>query len=92
MAVTRDNPWYFRTVYNDREQGRLVTLYLREVFAYSAAYYVLWLFADVLIVIGDLDLGWAVRMVPNQLYYALWTAFVYARFYSVAAEPPNAAR
>ena len=31
VAVTRDNPWYFRTVYNDRAQGRLVTLYVHEV-------------------------------------------------------------
>jgi len=31
VAVTRDNPWYFRTIYNDRAQGRLVTLYVREV-------------------------------------------------------------
>ena len=31
VAVTRDNPWYFRTIYNDRAQGRLVTLYVNEV-------------------------------------------------------------
>ncbi len=31
VAVTRDNPWYFRTIYNDRAQGRLVALYVREV-------------------------------------------------------------
>ncbi|MGI9590776.1 MAG: ABC transporter substrate-binding protein, partial [Myxococcota bacterium] len=30
VALTRDNPWYFRTIYNDRAQGRLVTLYVRE--------------------------------------------------------------
>jgi hypothetical protein len=61
--------------------------FLRDVFAYSAAYYVLWLFADALIVVGDLDLGWAIRIVPNQLYYALWVPFVYSRFYSVPATP-----
>ena len=31
VDVTRGNPWYFRTIYNDRAQGRLVALYLREV-------------------------------------------------------------
>jgi len=61
--------------------------FLRDVFAYSTAYYVLWLSADALIVLGDLDLGWAIRMVPNQLYYALWVPFVYARFYSAPPAP-----
>ncbi len=56
--------------------------FLRAVFGYSAAYYALWLFADLLIVVGDLDLGWAVRMVPNQLYYAFWVPFVHVRFFS----------
>ena len=58
---------------------------------YVLVYYGLWASADVLILSG-VDAGWLLRVVPNQLYYALWTAFVYARFYSVAAEPPNAAR
>jgi branched-chain amino acid transport system substrate-binding protein len=31
LQVTRDNPWYFRVVYNDRTQGRLVALYVAEV-------------------------------------------------------------
>jgi branched-chain amino acid transport system substrate-binding protein len=31
VAVTRDNPWYFRTIFNDRAQGRFIALYLREV-------------------------------------------------------------
>ena len=61
--------------------------YLRDVFAYSTAYYVLWLSADALIVLGDLDLGWALRVVPNQLYYAFWVPFVYARFYSASPGP-----
>jgi hypothetical protein len=55
--------------------------YLRAVLGFSAAYYVLWLLADLLIVVGGLDLGWAIRIVPNQLYYALWVPFVYARFF-----------
>jgi potassium efflux system protein len=31
LAVTRDNDWYFRTIFNDRAQGRLVTVYVRAV-------------------------------------------------------------
>ncbi|MBW2666074.1 MAG: ABC transporter substrate-binding protein [Deltaproteobacteria bacterium] len=31
VDVTRDNPWYFRVVYNDRVQGQLVALYIAEV-------------------------------------------------------------
>ncbi len=56
--------------------------YLRALFGYSAAYYLLWLFADLLIVVGELDVGWAVRIVPNQLYYAFWVPFAYFRFFS----------
>jgi potassium efflux system protein len=33
VDVTRDNPWYFRVVYNDRVQGRLVALYVADVLA-----------------------------------------------------------
>jgi len=31
VVVTRDNPWYFRTIFNDRSQGRLITIYARAV-------------------------------------------------------------
>lgn len=58
------------------------TRFLRAVFGFSAAYYALWLAADVLIVVAELDLGWGIRIVPNQLYYAFWVPFVYARFFS----------
>jgi hypothetical protein len=64
--------------------------FLRSILGYSAAYYALWLVADLLIVGGGLDLGWALRIVPNQLYYAFWVPFVYWRFFSVHA--PNAER
>ncbi|MBW2496581.1 MAG: hypothetical protein JRF61_04850 [Deltaproteobacteria bacterium] len=57
--------------------------YLRALFGYSAAYYALWLTADLLIVVGGLDLGWAIRMVPNQLYYGFWVVFAYTRFFCV---------
>lgn len=64
--------------------------FLRTLFGYSAAYYALWLSADVVIAGLGLDLGWALRVVPNQLYYAFWVPFVYWRFFSIPAT--NAAR
>jgi hypothetical protein len=57
---------------------------LRSCAGYVAAYYVLWATCDVLILIG-LDEGWALRMVPNQLYYALWVPFVYVRYFAARA-------
>ena len=67
-----------------------IAAFLRAIFGYSAAYYALWWTADILIVCADLDLGWAIRMVPNQLYYAFWVPFVYWRFFSV--RPMKASR
>ncbi|HWP65744.1 MAG TPA: hypothetical protein VNO26_07520 [Candidatus Limnocylindria bacterium] len=58
-----------------------VRAYLRALWGYVAAYYALWAAADLLIVAG-LDAGWALRMVPNQLYYAWYVPFVYWRFFS----------
>lgn len=49
--------------------------FLRELLGYVAAYYALWAAADVLILAG-VDAGWAVRTVPNQLYYAFFLPFV----------------
>ena len=66
--------------------------YLRALFGYSAAYYSLWLGADILIVVGGLDLGWGVRIVPNQLYYAFWVPFAYWRFFSAASPSANGSR
>jgi hypothetical protein len=56
--------------------------YLRTVLAYVALYYALWAAADVLILTRGDDLAWALRMVPNQLYYALYVPFVYALGFS----------
>ncbi len=64
--------------------------YLRALFGFSAAYYALWLTADLLIVVCGLDLGWAIRIVPNQLYYSVWVPFAYWRFFSAPSE--NAVR
>jgi len=32
VNVTRDNPWYFRTIFNDNLQSRFLAIYAREVF------------------------------------------------------------
>jgi hypothetical protein len=45
---------------------------------YAAAYYALWAACDIAILAG-VDEAWAVRSIPNQLYYALWIPFVYVR-------------
>ncbi len=55
--------------------------FLRAVLAYVAIYYALWALADVLIVAG-LDVGWGLRVVPNQLYYAFWVPVVWMLFFS----------
>jgi hypothetical protein len=48
----------------------------RAVLAYAAGYYALWALADALILAG-FDEGWALRVLPNQLYYAFTVPFVY---------------
>ena len=55
--------------------------YLRAILAYVAIYYALWATADVIILAGR-DVGWALRMLPNQLYYAFWVPFAYASFFA----------
>jgi len=52
--------------------------------AYAATYYALWAACDIAILAG-VDAAWAVRAVPNQLYYALWIPFVYFRSASLRA-------
>jgi len=50
---------------------------LKEVAGYAAGYYALWATADVLIMVFALDVGWALRVIPNQLYYGFYLPFVY---------------
>lgn len=56
--------------------------FLGEVLLYVAVYYALWAAADVLIQIAGLDVGWLLRVVPNQLYYSFWVPFVVFRFFA----------
>ena len=55
--------------------------YLRAILSYVAMYYGLWATADVIILAG-FDIGWALRMIPNQLYYAFWIPFAYGLFFA----------
>jgi hypothetical protein len=54
---------------------------LMRAIGFVMLYYGLWAGADALILFGDFDWGWAVRVIPNQLYYAVWVPFVYALFF-----------
>lgn len=65
--------------------------YLRSVATYVALYYALWASADVIIQVLGLDVGWALRVVPNQLYYAFYLPFVYFRFFASEADGDHAA-
>ncbi len=60
-------------------------VYLRAMLAYVAVYYGLWASADLLIQFAGVDLGWLLRVVPNQLYYSAWVPFVFWRFFLAAA-------
>src|SRR5262249_43735398 len=68
--------------------------YLRAVLAYVALYYALWGVADVLILAG-VDLGWALRVIPNQLSSSFWSPFAWGLFFprgSAATRSPVRAR
>jgi len=83
--------WLGRSVAARESDSPSTAAYLRELAAYSAAYYTLWASADAIILGLQWDAGWALRVVPNQLYYGGWVVFAYARFYSsgssLAASP-----
>ncbi len=57
------------------------TGFLRATAFYVAAYYALWAAADVLVLAG-VDAGWALRVLPNLLYYSFWVPVVWWLFFS----------
>ena len=59
---------------------------LRDVLGYVFAYYALWAVSDLLILAG-VDAGWALRVLPNQLYYAFFVPFVWWRLGRAQAAP-----
>jgi hypothetical protein len=52
-------------------------LALRAILDFALLYYALWAACDVAILFFSLDLAWALRAVPNQLYYSLTVPFVW---------------
>ena len=76
--------------------ARRLRAFFRAVLAYVIAYYALWAAADVLILATGADAAWALRMIPNQLYYALWVPVVYwlafARRYAATSRSTQASR
>jgi hypothetical protein len=63
--------------------------YLRAVLLYAGVYYALWALCDVGILLG-FEWAFAVRAVPNQLYYALFVPFVHARFFAASYSAASA--
>jgi hypothetical protein len=55
---------------------------LTSCIAFVAAYYALWATSDLVILLG-VDEGWGLRMLPNQMYYALFVPFVYVRYFAM---------
>ena len=54
--------------------------FVRGALGCMAAYYGLWAAADV-VILGGVDAGWVMRLVPNQLYYGLFVPFVWWMFF-----------
>jgi len=50
----------------------------RDLCLYALTYYGLWALADVIILAGN-DVGFLLRVVPNQLYYAFFLPFSWSR-------------
>ncbi len=76
LAIALGRVWVARLDVDDATAA-----YLRALAGYSASYYALWASADLVILGLGWDAGWALRVVPNQLYYGGWVVFAYARFY-----------
>lgn len=59
---------------------------LEGIATYAALYYALWALADVLILVLGLDVGWLLRTVPNQLYYAFFLPFAWFQLAGLRSE------
>lgn len=70
--------------------------WLRSVLGLVALYYALWAAADVTTSWLHQDIGWALRMLPNQLYYGVLVPFVWLSFfahrYAAASSSAQASR
>jgi hypothetical protein len=61
-----------------RPQDQAVSQYQRQLCLYALTYYGMWALADVVILNG-MDLGFLLRVIPNQLYYAWFLPFCWWR-------------
>ncbi len=59
-----------------------VRQYVGALVRYVALHYALWAIADLLIVVWAVDWAWALRAIPNQLYYSLLVPYAYFTFFS----------
>ena len=73
-----------------RPPARVSIACARAVLAYAVAYYALWAAADLSILAGR-DAGWALRMLPNQLYYALFVPFAFSTWFALRRSTPRSA-
>lgn len=64
--------------------------YLRAILGYVVVYYALWAACDVGILL-NFDAAYAVRAIPNQLYYGFFVPFAHARFFSRSYPPASVA-
>ena len=60
--------------------------FLGGLLDFVSLYYALWAAADAIILFAGLDAGWAVRVIPNQLYYSLWVPFAYGTFFAASSK------
>ncbi len=74
--------WIERHISAEQQETRR---YLRAVCLFAASYYALWPLSDLLVLLGSVDAGWALRMIPNQLYYAFFLPWTWFRFF----KPPR---
>lgn len=74
--------WIERHISAEQQETRR---YLRAVCLFVASYYALWPLSDLLVLLGSVDAGWALRMIPNQLYYAFFLPWTWFRFF----KPPR---
>ncbi len=78
LALAQALAWRFAVLPRRRDVGAARARWAREVMAFVAVQYALWALADVLILSG-VSGGFALRLVPNVMYYGAFVGFAVAR-------------
>jgi hypothetical protein len=55
-----------------------IRTFKRDLCLYALTYYGLWALADV-IILNEMDAGFLLRVIPNQMYYAFFLPFIWSR-------------